>query len=453
MGGAVGGSNVRRVFDAAMELWRERRSERRARAAARLGVIPRVSRSTLLAALDARLAVRGGVRLDDFLRHRLARYATGLPVTLEGLPVTFDVEGGEAVIRPRPRARAHGPRLDAPAGPRAIAELEGPYAERELRDAEAALDALDARAAAARARADAVEVELAAALASGQIVGRPAVEATAEQLGRPPVEPAAPIHALRASVAVLLAAEAWRFSGPFLAVSGVPDGLETALRASPVPTALSLALAAGAAATAFVCAAVAVGRGADAAAAGEGGGRRALLCAVAAGAALLVPGLAAAAAAPDRWAQLAVLAAVPFAGAALWRLAARLETRRAATAVAALAWDRERAREAMERGRREELCLRAEADLAGVEAERVLARKRVRKLHRAAIAAERSAGLAARAEADRLDRLAEGLACALELDRYLYLRLAAERSHAPFERPVRSRTEGSVGTERLGVAG
>jgi len=441
-------------LEAALEIWHERREEHRARAAARVGVVPRVPRSTLLAALDARLAVRAGVRLDDFLRHRLARYATRLPVPLEGLPVTFDVEGGEALVRPRQRSRSHGPRPDAPAVARALVEREGPFAAREIRDAEAALESLDARAASARARADAVELELAAALASREIVARPVIEATAEQLGRPPVDPAAPIHALRLFVAALLAAEAWRFSGPVLAASGVaPDGLEAALREAPLPAALALVFAVGSAAAAFTFAGLAVTRGLDAASAPGSGARRRLLYVAAFGAALLVPAVAAAATAPERWGQLALLAAVPFAGAALWRIAAGLEAGRASAAQAALGWDRERTREAVERGRREELCLRAAADLAAIEADRAVARRRLRKLNRAAVAAERRADLAARAEAGRLDRLAEGLACALELDRYLYVRLAAERTHAPRERPARARVESAVTAERLGVAG
>src|SRR5512133_3572836 len=121
-GAAEGGARglpVRRWIEAVAEVWRERRSERRARAAARAPV-PRVPRSILAAAADARLAVRAGVRIDDFLRHRLARYAGRLPVPLEGLPVTVDVEGGDVVIRPRgplpPRAtpaRSPGPRASS----------------------------------------------------------------------------------------------------------------------------------------------------------------------------------------------------------------------------------------------------------------------------------------------------------------------------------------------------
>jgi hypothetical protein len=459
-GSQVRGPAVRRVLEAVAEAWRERVSERRARAAPKLGAEPRVERSRLGAALEARHAVRSGVRLDDFLRYRLAKYAGRLPVPLEALPVTVDVEGGEAVVRPRSRLRhaPHGARTDVPDFARALVERDGVYAAREIRDAEAALDRLEARTEAARGRLEALEIEIAGALASGQIVARPDVNATPEQLGRPPVPSAVPIHALRGFVAALLAAEGWRFSAPALAASGVtPQGIEEALRSSPVPTTLALAFALGAAVAAFTFAGVAVARGAQALSTGPDSAGRGLLSVAAAGAALLVPGVAAAAAAPERWALLGLLAAVPFAGAMLWRIADALAVRRGAAAEAALVWDRERACEAVERGRREEIRIRAVAELQGAEAERVLARRRLQQLHRLAIGAERSADLAARAEARRLDRLSEGLACALELDRYLYIRLAAERLQAPLERPSRAsratRLEPAIATERLGVAG
>ena len=96
------GSVPRRWVEAIAEALRERRSERRARAAARLGAAPlRIRRAALAAALDARLAVRAGVALDDFLRHRLARYAAKLPVTLDALPATVDVEAGDVMVRAR----------------------------------------------------------------------------------------------------------------------------------------------------------------------------------------------------------------------------------------------------------------------------------------------------------------------------------------------------------------
>jgi hypothetical protein len=404
-------------------------------------------RSRLGAALDARAAVRSGVRLDDFLRQRLARYATRLPVPLEALPVTFDVEGGEAVVRPRqaPRRAGPDPLAEAPPFARALVAREGLHAARELRDAEAALDRLDARVSAARERLDAVERGIADALSSRQIVGPARVDATAEQLGRPPVPSLAPVAALRALVAALLAAEAWRF---------VPEGMDAALRTAPVPAALSLAFAVGIAAAAFTFAGTAVARAAEATSLAADPARRRLLFASAAGAALLVPGVVAAASHPARWAELALLAVVPMAGAVLWRWAGEIARGRAAAAAAALDWDRERAREALERGRHEEVRERAAAQLAGAEAERAQARRRLQQLHRLAVGAERSADLAARAEAHRLDRLSEGLACALELDRYLYLRLSSEQVHEYVARPARTpRLEPAVSAERLGVAG
>jgi hypothetical protein len=459
MGGGAGRTarkGAARLVEVMWEAWRERASEKRACASPKEGAGARVSRSRLAAALDARLAVRAGVRADDFLRHRLAHYAERLPVSLEALPVTFDVEGGEAVIRPRPppRPARDGGRPETPAFARALAERDGPYAARELRDAEVALDALEARASAARGRLDALELELRADLGSGRLAGAGEVNATAEQLGRPPVPAAAPIHALRAFGAVLVVAEAWRFTAPLLAAAGVEPGrLDAALREAPLSAGLALGLAVAAAAAAFTFAGAALARAGAALGSGAEPGRRALQLAAAAAIALLVPGVAVAAAAPTRWAQLALVAVVPFAGAVLWRAAAALAARRAVAAEAALGWDRERAREAIERGRRDEVLARAAADVAEAEVERAAARRRLQQLHRRAVAAERTAALAGRAEAAWLERLAEGLAGALELDRYLYLRLSAERSHAPYERPARApRLEPAVASERLGVA-
>jgi hypothetical protein len=429
---------LRRVLSGLAEASRERASERRARVAARQGSATRFPRSGLLAALEARAAVRAGVRLDDFLRRQLAQYATRLPIPLEDLPVTVEVTGGEAVVR----ARGHGP-----AAPSGDAGGEPPLGG-ELATAEATLASLDARAARARERVEACERELADAIAAGRVISRAAVDATLEQLGRPPVPPPWPAHAARAFVAVLAAAEAWRFAGPALAASGLEASPELTLRTAPVPAAFALAFAAGAAAAAFVLAGAALTRAAAALAAGGDAARRAV--ALSGTAALLVPAIAAAAAAPERWAQLALLGVIPFAGAALWRAADTLDVRRAAASAEALAWDRARAVEAMERARREEVILRAAADLDGILAERERAAAALRSLRRSALAGQRRGALAARSEASRLDRLSEGLACALELDRYLYLRLSAGGSVTKLERPAR-RPEPPV-TAGLGVA-
>jgi hypothetical protein len=66
-------------------------------------------------------------------------------------------------------------------------------------------------------------------------------------------------------------------------------------------------------------------------------------------------------------------------------------------------------------------------------------------------AAARIAEEAALATAERLDRVAEALAAALEEDRYLYLRAAGERSLLPRRRPALARVEPPVAPERLGA--
>ena len=96
----------------------------------------------------------------------------------------------------------------------------------------------------------------------------------------------------------------------------------------------------------------------------------------------------------------------------------------------------------------------AQEELRCVEAERTQARRRLARLERRAVEAERHAILATRADARRLERLSEGLSGALELDRYLFVRLAAERDHALARPVVRAgRLEPAVATERLGIAG
>jgi hypothetical protein len=449
--GEVGrGSGVRRLLAVVAASLHERRLARRVRRAGRIRGPLRVARSAPGAARDARAAVRAEIPVEDFLRHRLAGYATRLPVPLEALPVIVDVEAGGAVVRARPRPGVLGPRLGPAAA--ALAPPDEVRLQRALREAEAAAGAQGERAIAARSRADAAARELAGALASGAVVARPAIDATAEQLGRPAVDPAWPVHALRGAAIVLLAGEAWRFAEPVLARAGVaPEALEAALLAAPLPSALAILSAAGAAAAAFAFAWVALSCGADAALATPERGRGRLLLAWAAGAALLVPSIAAAATAPDPVSGLVLAATLPFAGAALWRGAGALAARRARTGEAALAWDRERAREEVERGRRVEACARAEAEARAAEARRAAAEARVRSLHADVAAAARIAEEVARAAAERLDRVAEALAAALEEDRYLYLRAAGERSLLPRRRPALARVEPPVAPERLGA--
>ncbi|HET8542227.1 MAG TPA: hypothetical protein VFL83_20295 [Anaeromyxobacter sp.] len=459
MGGTEGGSRrgpAIRMWEALAEAWRERSTERRALAAPKVAPEPRLPRSRLVAAFEARAAVRAGVRLEDFLRSRLAKYASRLPVPLEELPVTIEISGGEAVVRSKAPPRSFGPRppaADAPAPARALVARDGPAAAREIDDAELALEALHARAAALRARVEAESRAFADALAAGTVAPRPDLEATPEQLGRPPVPSPGPIWALRGFVAALAAAEAWRLSGPVLALAGIDAaGVDEALLLSPLRAGFALAFAAGAAAAVLAFAGVALARAADALDDAPAPRRTALGALAAAASAASAGGIAVAASSGAPWGHAVLLVAVPFTAALLYRWSSALARRRAGALDAALAWDRDRAREALERGRRVEALAAAQEELRAVEAERAVARRRVARLQRRAIEAERHALLAARADTRRLERLAEGLAGALELDRYLFVRLAAERDHA-VARPVRAgRLEPAVAGERLGIA-
>lgn len=455
----------RRAFDLLAEASQRRAAAREASRRPRPLPDVKVSRSRLDAALEARMAIRSGVRLEDFLRNRLAKYAARLPVTLEDLPVVIDIDGGEPVVRSRtpapsaPSAYAASyasyapqPRTDEQARwMKSLIEREGPFAAQEIREAEAEVAALDVRVAAARERAEQLARTLADDLAAGKVPAPVAVDATPEQLGRPPVPAPGAMMALRGFVLALVVAEAFFFSGPILAAQGVdPAYVVEALKGAPVPVGMAIVFALGAAAAVFAFASVALERASQLDASSDGARRRRLGAGAALFAALLAAGVVAAAIAPTRLAHAALLAIVPFAGALLLRAAARLEAARDAALEAALAWDRALAREVSERARRVEIVDQARAEAARLEAERGDARRRVRLLEQRAVAAERTASERGKLEARRLERLAESLAGALELDRYAFLRLATEATHDALVRPVR-RLERS--SERLGVTG
>lgn len=452
-------AGVKERIASAIEAWRQRAAARAAARPPRMPVEVRLRRSRVEVAVDARLAVRAGVRLEDFLRHRLARYAGLLPIPLEDLPVVIDVDGSEPVVRSRAPARASltGAYLptarqqdDASRLLNALAEREGPYAAQEIRDAESAVATLDERVARAQEHADAIARELADDLAAGKVPAARRVNATPEQLGRPPVPSPLPPAALRLFVVALVVAEAWFFSAPILRVQGV--GLED-LAAAPVPVALSLLFALGASASVFAFAAVALARAGDVLDGTDPSRRRRLLAAAGIAAAALAAGVAAVAAAPRDLGRHGLLLAVPLAGALLLRVAARLAEARLTASDAALAWDRLLAAELGERARRDELVDSARAELARLESERAEARRRLRALEKRAVDADRAATVRSRAESRRLEKLAESIAGALELDRYVFLRLASDARHEALVRPARPRLEPAVEPGRLGMAG
>jgi hypothetical protein len=402
-------------------------------------------RSPTRSAWDARLAVRSGVRLEDFLRHRLATYAAQLHVPTSELPVVVGVEGGEPVVRTRPVPPAYmGPTLrrDEARWLRALVDREGPVASREIRDAEADVDALDARIADHRRRADALAARLGEDLEAGLVAAPPRIDASPEQAGRPPVPHAAPVVALRALAGALLAAESWQLARPVLALSGHDAGALGAEAArDPVGLGLALAFALGAATSVFVLADAAVRRAAELVGGAEGSRRRRWLAAIAASAAAAAIALATVGAglAPDPAPRAVLLSAIPFATALLLRAAAALAAVRAVSLEAALAWDRARVREAAERAQRTDALALARADVARLEAERGRAARRLRALQARAIAADRTAAEEADARARSLDRLSDALASALELDRYAFVRLASAGSRETLVRPARDR--------------
>lgn len=413
--------------------------------ASRTPAIEPIRRSALGSAWHARLAVRAGVRLDDFLRFRLARYASRLPLPPSALPVEIEVDGGEPSVRVRPPPRAAPPAFGArPADEarwlRTLVELEGPVAAREIREAEAAADDLDARCLAQRERIDQIARAIADDVAAGKLAPPPQVDGTPEQMGRPPVPSSAPVTTLRGFAAALLLAETWQLSGPVLAAGGIdPTDLAAATQRAPLGVSLGLVFAMGAAASIFALAHFAVARGVDLFAETPAERRPRWLGATSAGAALVAGAVAGTALVPGRWPIVVLLVAVALAAAFLFRLANRMQDRRAGAVNAALAWDRSRFAELAERGRRVQVLDWATDELRRLDGERLAARRRLRALQHRAIEANRRATEAELAKERQLERLSDSLVTALELDRYTFIRLASASANAELlrrERPA-----------------
>lgn len=426
-----------------------------------------VRRSGLAGAWQARVAVRSGARLEDFLRFRLARYAGELSVPASELPVEIAVEGGAVEVRARrssPPPAAYGATYgrspDEARWLRALVELEGPVAAREIRDAQAEVEALSARAEQQQAVVDEVAHRLRDDVAAGVVPAPAAVDAAPEQLGRPPVPSPLPPALLVGFSAALLLAETWQLATPLLALSGhATTDLSGGMRRDPIGLALALVFALGAAVSIFVLAHAAVARGADLLAEEPPPVRRRWLGGASLGAGVLAAVVAAATAGitPARWPVAALLLAVPLASAVLVRAARALEARRDEAAALALAWDRERAAELAERARRAEALALAEEDLRRTLEARAAASRRVRALEARAIAADARRREEAEGEQRRLERLADALASALELDRYAFVRRAAERAHGVLSRPAPAPVRGPrlepTPPPTLGVAG
>jgi hypothetical protein len=406
-----------------------------------------VRRSWLAALWQARISVRAGVLLDDFLRSRLARYLAALPVPQGRLPVAVSVDDGQLMVRPADPQ----PAPEAPPGDHGepwlepLVAVEGPAVRQEVAELEIRLSVLDGELNAARRRRDDLSRRLAADVAAGIVAEPEAVEATAEQMGRPPVRSATAHQAVLAFVAATLLATAWQVALPLLRAAALdPTALRAALDARPAEVAFVAVFALGVAAGLFALADAALAAATRLVTGDDDARRRRYLAAGAGGAAVLPVLLGAALSAlppgpgaTPRWAFVLLLVALPLGAALLLRLARADAERRAAEAAQALAWDRERARALADRSRRLEELDWAAAEAADLEAEREGARRRLLDVNARAVEEAHLAAEAAERERADLSRLAQSLVAALELDRHEFIRQASARGAADLVAPRR----------------
>jgi hypothetical protein len=397
-----------------------------------------VRRSWVGAFLQARVGVRAGMTLDDFLRSRLARYLAGLPVPRARLPLTVDVDDGQLSVRPGAEPAPAHPVADgvepwlAP-----LVGVEGPAVRQEVAELELRIAMLDGEIDAARRRTEELSRKLAADVAGGIVTGPAVLNATAEQLGRPPVRGAAPRLLALGFVAAVLAAETWQVAQPLLRSGGIDaENLGAEALRRPAEVAFASVFALGVAAGAFALARTGLAAALALSLGDADERRRRWLAAAALGSGLLAALIAAAVAAlpdprqgphPPAAAFVLLLVAVPLAAALVSHAARRDEEQRAGELTATLAWDRERARALGERARRLEELSWSEDDEAALGRQRDAARRRLKEINARAVAAARIALETERRERAALSRLAQSLVGALELDRYEFVRQASAR--------------------------
>jgi hypothetical protein len=399
-----------------------------------------VRRSWIEAWWTARIAAASGIRIEEYLRHRLSRYLAALPVCPRRLPVEISVEAGGGIFAvPRDRELAQaGPswleRYLRSEGPAAL-QMDLQLAQAEVARLSAARDEQQARVAAA-----ARETEAAAA--------QPAVfeaDGGAELLGRPPV-PFPWAFLILAFALTLLLAEAWQLAIPVLEGTGVRTAdLPGELQRNPAGVVLGVVFAAGAAVSLFYFADLAVRRTAELV---DGLSQRARLAltaaaaigslAVAAAISWAITGLPPGAQRADAEyarATLFLLAlALPVTTACMLRLARRVQATRDAALRRAVEWDQAHYRILSDWSRSASALASAERALTRVDAARVEAVRRLRMLQQRALLAERFAAEAAAEEEQELERLCNAAISALELDRYGFLRMVGPAS-APVAHP------------------
>jgi hypothetical protein len=390
----------------------------------------------------ARLAVRAGIPVDDFLQHRLAQRLTALPIPPSRLPLTITVEEHGAVLtvaHQTPTRRA--PWLDS------FLRAEGSAAlAPEVQLAQADVARLAARLDAQRKRVDELGRELEDST-RGQELADPADAAQAQQMGRPQVPPPIGLGLQLLGLALLLA-ETWQLAVPCLEAAGIHTlDLAGELHRNPVGLVLGGLFALGASASLFLFAHLALRRGRDLF--GEQPARRRLgtglavtgALALAVSMAWSVAGMRPGASRPvdleyARVTLFLIALAIPLTTAWLMQLARQMNDERAEALDGARAWDREHYRSFAELSRRAAVLGEEERRLMRLELERLAAIRRLRALQQRIVRAERMAADAADEEEQDLLRLGQAIAASLELDRYEYLRQAAARGLRVEHRPL-----------------
>ncbi len=410
-----------------------------------------IRRSWLGAFWQARISLRAGVSLEDYLRSRLARYLSALPVPRARLPIWIDVEDAQIIAGPHEAERRANEAAPADAWLSALVGVEGPAVRHEVSELELRLAQLEGEADGARRRSEELARRLAGDVSAGLVPAPSAVEATPEQLGRPDVRSPLPQLALLAFAGLATLAEAWQVAVPLLRSAGMdPAALFDEAARRPVEVAFAAIFGLGIAAGLIGLAHTALG--ALNALALESGTepaeqrRRGWHWAAATGASLLAVLVALALAtlpapgtALPAWSSAVLLVAVPVGVTLVLRAGHVLAERRADQVYSALLWDRERARAISERGRRiEEISWSQELE-KDLGRQREAARARMRDISARASAASRLAATAEERERAGLARLAQSLVSALELDRYEFIRQATEQGAdallAPRRRP------------------
>ncbi len=422
-------------------LWvRERLSELRTLRATPVLKIPRRQKlpppklSWYSAFWGARLAVRAGIPLEDFLKHRLSQHLAALPVPPSRLPIAIAVEeGGVIATRSSPAPGQRAPWLES------FLRAEGPAAlgpEIQLAQADAAR--LAGRIEAQRKRVDEVTRELEDAT-RGTEVADPADEAQAQQMGRPQI-PLPLGLGLQLFALALVLAETWQLAIPCLEGTGIrTSDLAGELLRAPMGLVLGSLFALGASASLFLFANLALCRGLELFQAQPEPRRRLWTALAAAAAALLAAAMAWSIAgmrpgathpidlAYARSTLFLIALAIPAATAWMLRVARDLDAARAEALVEARAWDHEHYRSFAELSRRATTLGEEEHRLARLEADRATAIRHLGALQQRGMAAQRLAADAADQDEQELGRVGQSIAAALELDRYEYVRQTTVR--------------------------